>query len=260
LPGFPEQLVGSGLASELEFSLTFPEDYLQAEMAGKDCNFTVYIEEIKERKMPELDEEFIQSLNMDVQDETGLKDKLQEDIHQQKQMSADRGFEEQVIAKMVECAQMELPPLLVDEEIEHILGDQAEALRRQQLSMDAYLATVGKSVDELREEARPMAVERLTRTLAMQAFREKEGIDVAQNEIEDEIEQMLSQSTVPSDSFRDMLASEDGQTSIKNMLLNRKTIGRLTEIAKGETTEGVQPVNEADPEGNLNQEELERGD
>ena len=71
---------------------------------------------------------------------------------------------------------------------------------------------------------------------------------------------MLSQSTVPSDSFRDMLASEDGQTSIKNMLLNRKTIGRLTEIAKGETTEGVQPVNEADPECNLNQEELERGD
>ena len=260
LPGFPESLVGCELSSKLEFSLAFPDDYLQTEMAGKDCHFTVYVEEIKERKMPELDEEFIKSLNMDVQDKAGLKDKLHEDLYQQKQRSADRGFEEQVIAKMVECAQMELPPLLIDEEIEHILGDQAEALRRQQVSMDTYLATVGKSVDELREEVRPMAVERLTRTLSMQALREKEGIDVAQIEIEDEIEQMLSQSTAASDSFRDMLASEDGQTSIRNMLLNRKTIGRLTGIAKGEAGEGGQPVEEVSPEDNTNQEEPERGD
>ena len=101
--------------------------------------------------------------------------------------------------------------------------------------MEDYLSTIGKSVEQIQEDLRPSATDRITRTLILGALREKEGIEVTDEEVNEEIESMLGESDTATDAMRQML--EGSRNSISTMLLNRKTLERLTAITRGEATE-----------------------
>ena len=234
MPGFAEHLVGINRDELREFALLFPEDYPQEDLAGKECNFTVTVHEVKERKLPDLDDEFAGSLNIEVETVAALRDKLQEDMLKHNQTIADQHYQELAVQALVDGAQVELPPLMVDHEVEHILSEQADAMQRQQVKMEDYLSTVGKSVEQLQEELRPAAIERITSSLVLSALREKEGIEVTPEEIEEELNSMSEASPTEGESLRQILDTENGRTSISSILLNRKTLERLTSIARGE--------------------------
>jgi trigger factor len=235
IPGFADQLVGMNMEELREFTLPFPEDYPQADFAGKECHFTVTVQEVKERNLPNLDDEFAKSLNMEGADTVSeLMDKLREDMLRHSQQTADQRYQEQVVQELIDGAQMELPPLMVDAEVNHILSEQAEAMKRQQVNMEDYLSTVGKTVEQLQEEVRPSAVERITRGLTLRALREQEGIEVSPEEVDEELSSMLGTPTAEAETLRQLLTSEDAKTSIANVLLNRKTLDRLTSISRGE--------------------------
>lgn len=257
LPGFADQLVGMNRGELKEFTLPFPEEYPQANLAGKECHFSVTVEEIKRHNLPELNDEFARGLNMQVETLAELRDKLREDIRKRLQQIADQRYQERAVQALVEGAQVELPPLLVDHEVEHILSDQVEALQRQQVSMETYLSTVGKSVEQLQEEVRPSAVERITRSLVLGALREKEGIAVGPQEVAEELKSMLGDSATEAESLRRLLDTDNGRASIGNMLLNRKTLERLASIAKGEAIVAASPAGSAPAEEG--QGESERG-
>jgi trigger factor len=234
MPGFAEQLVGINRDELQEFSLFFPEDYAQEDLAGKECKFTVTVQEVKERKLPDLDDEFAASLNIEVETVAALMDKLQEDTLKHNQTMADQRYQELAVQALMDGAQVELPPLMVDHEVEHILSEQAEAMQRQQVKMEDYLSTVGKSVEQLQEEVRPTAIERITNSLVLSALREKEGIEVTPEEVEEEMNSMTEASPTEGESLRQILDTENGRASISSILLNRKTLERLTSIARGE--------------------------
>ena len=234
MPGFAEKLVGASTGERREFVLPFPEDYPQADMAGKECNFTVVVEEAKERKLPEVDDEFAVSLNMGVETLAELREKLEHDLREQGQHDADHRFEEQVVQSLIDGATVELPPLMVDDEVDHILSEQADLLRRQQLSIEQYMSTMGKSLEQLQEEVRPNAMERLTRSLVLQEVTSREGIEVSPEEMEEEVNSLAEQSPEGDNSLRSILDSEDGKRSVNRVLLTRKVLERLTKIARGE--------------------------
>jgi len=234
MPGFAEQLVEMDRNEERTFSISFPEDYPQNDLAGKECNFTVTVEEVKERKLPELNDEFAQSLTGELETVDALRDKLRDDILKYNQTMADQNYQEQAIQALVDGAQLDLPPLLVDNEVEHMLSEQSDAMRRQQLSMEDYMNTVGKSIEEIQEEIRPSAVERITRSLVLSALREKEGIEVTPEEVEEELNSMTEASTMERESLKQLLDTENGRASLSSMLLTRKTMEKLTSITKGE--------------------------
>ncbi len=244
MPGFAERLVGFNRDEEQQFSLSYADDHPDEDVAGKDCEYTVTVQEVKERKLPDLDDEFAASLNLDVDSVTALREKLHEDLHRRRQLVADRDYQDQAVQTLVEGAQIEVPPLLIDHEVEHMLSEQQEAMQRQQLRMEDYLNAVGKSVEEIQEEMKPSASERLTRTLVLGELREKEGIEVTDEEIDAEIESMLAETeSAPGiDSFRETL--EKARNSVGTMLLNRKTLERLTAITRGEAPE-LPPAAEA---------------
>ncbi|MDE2860722.1 MAG: trigger factor [Chloroflexota bacterium] len=236
MPGFAEQLVGLNRDEEQHFSLTFADDHAQESWAGKECAFTLTVHEVKERKLPELDDEFVKSLNNeDVESVAALREKLEEDLLRRSRLIADQTYQEKAIQTLVDGSTIEVPPLLIDHEIEHIISEQQEALQRQQVRMEDYLSTIGKSVEQIQEELRPSATDRITRTLILGALREKEGIEVTDEEVNEEIESMLGESDTATDAMRQML--EGSRNSISTMLLNRKTLERLTAITKGEATE-----------------------
>ena len=254
MPGFAERLVGLNRDDEQEFSLPFADDHPQQDWAAKECAFTLTVHEVKERKLPDLDDEFAKSLNIEVDSVPALRDKLNEDMLRRNRLVADQKYQEQAIQTLMEGAQVEVPPLLIDHEVEHMISEQQEALQRQQLRMEDYLSTIGKSVEQIQEELRPSADERITRTLVLGALREKEGIEVTPEEIDEEIESMLGESEAATDSTRQML--ESSKNSIGTMLLNRKTMARLTDITRGEATEPA-PAAESAPDESSTEEESE---
>jgi trigger factor len=234
MPGFAEQLIDLSRGESKEFSLAFPKDYPQTELAEKICSFVVAVDEIKERKLPEVDDNFAKSLDMDVIDVKSLKKQLKEDILKRNQSIADQKYQDEIVQALVGKSNLEIPPLLIDHEVEHIISEQAEAMQRQQLSMDDYLNSAGKTIQEIHDEVRPSALERITRTLVIDSFRETENIEITDEEIENEINNMLSTSNTESESLKNFFNNENGRASIGNMLMGRKTIDRLTSIAKGE--------------------------
>ena len=134
----------------------------------------------------------------------------------------------------MEQANPDIPPLLVDHEVEHMISEQAEAMQRQQLNMEDYLSSVGKTIQEIQTEVRPSALERISRTLVMDTFRETENINVTDEDIENEINNMVASSETESESLRSLFDNDNGRASIGNMLISRKTMERLASIAKGE--------------------------
>ena len=252
MPGFAERLVGLNRDEEQEFSLPFSEDHAQENWSGKECAFTLTVHEVKERKIPDLDDEFAKSLNIEVESVPALRDKLNEDMLRRNRLIAEQSYQEQAILTLLEGTQVEVPPLLVDHEVEHMISEQQEALQRQQLRMEDYLSTIGKSVEQIQEELRPSAADRITRTLVLGALREKEGIEVSPEEIDEEIESMLGESDAATESVRQML--EGSKNSIGTMLLNRKTLARLTAITRGEATEPA-PAEGSAPDATSTEEE-----
>jgi len=233
VPGFAEELVGFGIGKENKFTLSFPDDYPDPEMINKECNFTVVVQEVKERKVPDLDEEFVKAINMGVETYGELRIQFESDLRLQHQNAADQRFEDLVIKAVIEEADIELPEILVDEEIHHMLAEQEEALSRQQLSMDAYLSTIGKTADELHEDARIPAIEKIKRTLILRQMAEEEGVEVSDEEVDAEIDTVMQlQATMMGDSFSEYINSEDGRRSVQNVLKNRKTVNILIATAK----------------------------
>ena len=110
---------------------------------------------MKERKLPELDDEFAKSLGMETTSMDELREKIEEEMLQQSRLAADHRFEDLAIQALIDISEVELPPLLVEHEVDHMLSDQAEAMRRQQLSMEDYLSTVGRALSRFRKRRGP---------------------------------------------------------------------------------------------------------
>ena len=233
--GFPQQLVGIGSQDTKEFAISMPEDYPDSNLAGKEVEFSVTIHEIKAKNLPELDDEFAKGVGEGYDNLEALTKKLREDFIARREMESQDLYENQVFEKLLEKAQIDISPLMVDHEVSHMLENEEQALRRQQVSVEQYLQTVGKSTDEHREELKQVAEARLKRTYAIGKVAELEGITVSPEEIEEEIERLLD-SAGPNqpESLRSNLESDDSRESLEQVLIRRKALQRLVEVARGE--------------------------
>ena len=114
-----------------------------------------------------------------------LREKISDDLLKHNQSMSDQQYQETVVQALIDNTSIDLPPLLVDHEVQHMLSEQSEAAQRQNVRMEDYLKTVGKTAEQLEDELRPTAVQRLTRGLVLTQLRQDEGIEVSQEEIED---------------------------------------------------------------------------
>ena len=236
--GFPQQLVGINNQETKEFAISMPADYPDSNLAGKEVKFSVAIHEIKAKNLPDLDDEFAKGVGEGYDNLEALTNKLREDFLARRELEAQDLYEDQVFEKLLEKAQIDLSPLMVDHEVHHMLQNEEQALRRQQVSVEQYLQTVGKSGDEHQEELKQAAEARLKRTYAIGKVAELEGIKVSPEEIEEEIKRLLD-SAGPNQpaSLRSNLESDESRESLEQVLIRRKALQRLVEVAKGEHRE-----------------------
>jgi trigger factor len=235
VPGFAEQLSGMKGGEEKEFKLQLPEDYSRAELAGKEAWFKVKVSEIKQQRLPELDDEFASLVNPDLKTLDSLRERISDNLRLMAEEEAKRKFEERVVEAAVESSQVEFPPVLMEMEIARLLDQQARQLQTSNMGLEEYLKRVGKTEEDLREELRPLATKRVTGSLVLGRIAEEEKIEVSDVEINAEMGNMVQSVAGNKDEVRKKLDSPQVRDSIEQLLMTRKTIQKLVEIAGGST-------------------------
>lgn len=232
VPGFADQLVGMKVGEEKEFKLKLPEDYPTAELAGKEASFKVKVNEIKQQQLPKLDSEFAQLVSTEFKTMASLRKQLAKNLRFQAEQRAKEEFEEKVVDAVVDLSKVEFPPVLVEAEIERLLEQQASWLQQSGLALEEYLSRIKKTEDELREETRPVAVKRVTRSLVLNKVAEMEKIEVTDEEINADLEKLV-QGAEDKVEMKERISSPQVRGSMEQLLATQKTIQRLAEIAKG---------------------------
>lgn len=229
-PGFGDQIVGMKKDEEKEFKLQLPADYPRSELAGKEPQFKVRVNEIKQEILPELNDDFAKQVNPEVKDLAELREKILADLKARAEERARIEFEEKVIDAVVAQAQVEFPPVLVETEL-HRLIDQRF---RGQQELEEYLKSINKTQEQLHEELHPIATQRVTRSLVLGQVVEDEKIEVSQAEIDAENKRLVDGTTENNkDKMEKFLATPEARESMEQSLLTRKTIERLVDIAHG---------------------------
>ncbi len=239
VPGLSKKLTRISKGKPKNFKLMIPDDYESTaegeNVAGKEASFTATISEIKERIIPDLDDEFAKGVGEGYDDLAALQQSIQDDLETEAERSDNATFREAALAALTESADLEIPELLVDHEIDHIIGDRQQALQRMNVGLDDYLRYAGKTREEFREETRIASMERLERTYVLQSLVEAESIEVSDDELTEKLQSLKA--TVPAEQVGQVdLDSDEAVASMRRNLQFENAVERLVEIVGTDAT------------------------
>ncbi|MDE2788604.1 MAG: trigger factor [Chloroflexota bacterium] len=243
-PGFAPNLVGLSEDDESEFTVTVPEDYPREQYAGKDIEFKVSVLSVKEKSVPDLDDEFAKSVGDGFDDLEALRTSIRESLTSQAENAARNDLEQKSLEALCDVAVVNASPLLYERELEAMQADRERMLRQQGLDLATYLRFMGKSADEFLDEMRPNAERRLVSALVMRKLAEVEEIEISDDDVQSETDRLLGLSSGDEeqdesnlDSLREFLGSESTRDNIRSTLHSRRVMERLTDIAQGKLGE-----------------------
>lgn len=246
-PGFPEALVGAELDTPKEFELTVADDFPVDEYAGQPVQVTVTVSDVKERILPELDEEFVQEIGEGYDSMEALREQIEEELKTESENAAEQEVRESAMSSLLEGASAVIAPVIIDNEVNYMFNEQAQTLARMNIRFDDYLRSVGSSEDELREQLREEAVNRIKRAVALEKLGEAEGIDVSDDDVEERIESLMEQNREQYPNAPDTPEiTDDMRSSIRRMMHSERVMERLVEIAKGEAPDIAEPSEESE--------------
>ena len=225
IPGFEANLVGLAVDGKTDFDITFPEDYPETELAGQQAHFAVELKELREKVLPELDDDFIASLG-DFKDLPELRADIQTRLERNAIDRARHGFADRIIDYAVANATLELPDILVDQEVEVMHDEFRASMARQGITEEAYLKAVEKTDADLHADFRPGAEKRVRTLLVLSKVADEEGATVSDAEVEAEVER--GRDRYPDD--QKLLAyfdSERGRSYIRSTLRRTRVVEGL---------------------------------
>lgn len=242
-----ERIAGMEPGEKQQFVLTYPEDFAGEDLAGKVGTFTVFLHEVKERELPDLDDELARTIGgFDSLED--LRAQTREALKTRAQLQADNEVAEAVIAQLLDMATIEYPPAALEREIDALIADLEARLKDQGLTLDNYLTIEGLTLEQLREQQRADAETRLKRRLVLSKVVELEGIEVSDAEVDREIEAIAAMYGRDAAQARGALSSEESRQTLRSRLLAQKAIDRLIEIATREKDEEVTDLPPVDTE------------
>jgi trigger factor len=233
IPGFEEQLAGASAGEERSVELTFPDDYPAEQLAGKDASFAVEVKEVKEKRLPELDDDFaVEAGGYDTLDE--LRTEIESRIAQAEERAIEAEFREAAVDAVVDQAKIEVPHELVHSKAHEMWHRTARRLAAQGMNPEQYLAMTGKTEEELVVESESDAETALKREAVLAAIVEAEGIEVT----DEEIETALRSSAPPDASDKQLkralkrARSQGADEALREDIAMRKAVDLVVENAK----------------------------
>jgi trigger factor len=234
VPGFSEQIEGMESGQEKEFEILIPDDFKAPKLAGKTCSFKVKLNEVKEQKLPDVNDDFAKGMGGDFDTVEAMRKNITSNLNNVYQVGAMRRFEQQVLEAVVEKSKIEFPPVLVEQEIDRVIMERERELAARRMTLEDFLKSQQKSIDELRESLKPLAGKQIAISLVVDKVAEKEEVKVTAEEIEAEIQQMVQSAGERGEEMAKVFQSPEPRLSIARSLAVAKTVKLLMDIASNE--------------------------
>ena len=227
---FEDQLIGKKVGDDVEVNVSFPEDYHAAELAGKPALFKVKIHEIKVKELPKLDDEFAQDISeFDTLKE--YKADLKKKMIEEKERAAKRAQEDEAIQAIIEDSKMDIPEPMLQLQCQQMIDGMAQQMAQQGLSMDQYFQFTGTSMEQLMEQVKPEATNRIKASLVLEAIASKEKFEISDEDVEAEIAKMAEMYHMEVEKIKEIMG-ENEKESIKRDLSIQAAVNLITDNMK----------------------------
>lgn len=230
IPGFEDQLVGAELNKEVEVNVTFPEDYQAEELAGKPAVFKCTVKEIKEKQLPELDDEFASEVS-EFETLAEYKEDVKKNLTEKKEEEAKNQKEQKVIEAIIADAKMDIPEAMVVSQQRQMAEDFAQRLQMQGLSIEQYFQFTGLTGETFLAQMKPQAENRIKTRLVLEAVAAAENMVVSDEEYKDELKKMAEAYQMEVEKIEEMIGSYE-EKGIKSDISIRKAVDFVVAEAK----------------------------
>ena len=227
---FEEQLVGKNIGEEVEVNVTFPAEYHAAELAGKPALFKVTIKEIKEKELPELNDDFAQDVS-EFDTLAAYKEDVKKTVAERKEKAAKTAKEDQVVEKIIENATMEIPEAMINAQVRQMADEFAQRVQAQGLSLEQYFQFTGMDSKTFLENIKPQAVKRIQSRLVLETIAKTENITISEEDFNKEVEEMATMYKMEVEKLKELLGENEVE-SIKLDMAVQKAVDLVVEAAK----------------------------
>ncbi|MCH5384384.1 trigger factor [Limosilactobacillus reuteri] len=229
IPGFEDQLIGHNADEDVDVNVTFPEDYHAKNLAGKDALFKVKIHEIKEKQLPELDDDFAKDVDEDVDTLAELKEKTKKQLQEEKDNQAKAAIEDAAINKAVANAEIQdIPQAMLDDDTNRQMQQYLAGMQQQGISPQMYFQITGTKKEDLKKQFANDAAQRVKTNLVLEAIVDDANLDATDEEIAKEISDLAKQYGMEEDAVKKALSKDMLMHDIKI----RKAVDLVADSAK----------------------------
>ena len=229
IPGFEDQLIGHKAGDKVEVKVTFPDDYQAKDLQGKDAVFETEIHEVKEKELPELDDEFAKDVDEDVDSLEELKAKIKDELKEQKVQTAREAIQDEAIDEAVANAKIgDIPEQMIEDDVQRQMDQYFAGMQQQGVTPDMYFKLTGTSEEEMRKNLREGAEKRVKTNLVLEAIVAEEKIDPSEDEVNDELKSLADQYDMDVKAVRSALSDD----MLKHDIAIRKVVDEITDSAK----------------------------
>lgn len=230
IPGFEEQILGAQIGQDVDVNVRFPDEYHVEDLKGKDALFKVKLHKIKRKELTLLDDEFAKDVS-----EFATLDELKVDLRDKLMKAAEQKAEAEygntIVAKAVENASVEIPDAMINSRVDTMLQDLTQNLSNQGLDLETYFHYMGSNEQEMRERFRPQAAESVKTELVLEAIAKTEGIQVTEEELNDELAKLAEQYQTKPENLKQALLVRGELNLYRQSLVSEKTVSFLVEQA-----------------------------
>lgn len=230
IPGFEEQLVGAEIGKEVEVNVTFPEDYQAEDLRGKAAVFKCTVREIKEKELPELDDEFASEVS-EFETLAEYREDVKKNLAEKKAKDAKNAREDAAIKAAVEVAEMEIPDAMLETQQRQMVDEFAQRITMQGLSMEQYFQFTGTNYQKMVDQVKPQALERIKSRLVLEAIAAAEKIEATEEEYEKELETMAEVYQMDVAKVKELMGEREKKNIMQDLAV-RKAAEFVAENAK----------------------------
>jgi trigger factor len=229
IPGFEDGLIGAELNKEIEVNVTFPEDYQAEELAGKAAVFKCTVKEIKEKELPELDDEFASEVS-EFDTLAEYKEDVKKNLTEKKETEAKNEKEDKVVDAIIADAKMDIPEAMLTTQQRQLADDFAQRIQMQGISIDQYFQFTGLTKEAFLEQLKPQAEKRIKSRLVLEAVAKAENFEASADDYEAELKKMAEAYQMEEDKIKEMIGDFE-EKSIKEDICIRKAVDFVVENA-----------------------------
>jgi len=236
LPGFAERMIGLARGGPYDITFDLPADYAGPELAGKKASYRITVHEVKGEILPELDDEFAQSLDEGFENAAALEERVRTDLRSELERRTRAAYQDEIVDLLVATAELDYPEVLVEREIDRQIDRESNHASHTQEGLDRWLEAIGSTLDEVRDGLRETADLAVRRALALGELVLAEKLEISDADVQAEVDRLVAQLTgedadeTRANAARQLFDTADSRDSIRNQLITQRALDRLDEI------------------------------